>query len=67
MDYIDLEKPVLKDGEVLCDGCWKVTTTGQAVDKWKIYFFKHLNPLMLCQECQLKEGKDIELKQKMGL
>ena len=64
---IDIEKPILKENEILCSGCWKVIDSKKATGKWKIFLFEHLDPLVLCQECQLKEQRDIKVKQEYGL
>lgn len=67
MSKIDIEKPEISENEILCSGCWKVSGKEKAFGKWKIYTFEYLAPIILCQECQLKEQKDIKTKQDFGL
>jgi hypothetical protein len=49
MNPIDIEKPELKTGETLCDGCWAVT---KDQSNWLYMNFKHLKPVLLCPKCQ---------------
>lgn len=53
-DPIDTEKPDLKEGQILCDGCWKVAKRNEAPG-WTFLKFKHLRSVDLCPNCLIGE------------
>lgn len=64
---IDIEKPELKAGEFLCDGCWAVASGGEANIGWQFFNFKYLKAVWICPTCRPAMSKDLMQKQAAGL
>lgn len=64
IDFIDIEKPALKHGETLCNGCW-VTTVDKS--NWIWMNFKYLDPQWLCPKCQEEYKQKFAMLQMAGL
>ncbi len=62
-----MEKPVLKEGEILCDGCWKVELRKNIRGRWTQFKFNHLKTTNLCLECKLRDQKDLNKMKGAGL
>jgi len=65
-DYFHVEKPDVKDSELLCDGCWKVTEKKNA-QGWTYVGLKHLSSINLCPECMKKDQEFFNQIQGAGL
>ncbi len=61
--YIDIEKPKVRDGQLLCDGCW--ATSGIDLSGWMTFNFNHLKQTHLCPKCVPLEGpRLVELQER---
>lgn len=65
-NYLDESKPELKEGETLCDGCWKVGKRGE-MEGWYFVNFKHLSPTWVCADCRPKLVEKLNTLQAHGL
>ncbi len=65
MTNLDLKKPEVKAGEVLCSGCWAVTHLEDT--SWTYTRFVHLNDATLCPKCQITYGEEFKKLMKAGL
>lgn len=64
MNPLDMEKPEIKPGEILCDKCWAV---GKTRAGWMTLNFKHLKQTNLCPKCAPKESQRLAKLQAHGL
>lgn len=65
MDPIDIEKPVVRDGQLLCSGCWAVS--GIDLSGWQTFNFKHLKQTHICPKCAPGEATRLTKIQEAGL
>lgn len=64
LEVFDQERPIPKEGETVCDGCWKVEYKPVM---WVWFNFKHLKPQWMCIECCQKEGQRLMHLQEQGM
>lgn len=63
--YIDIEKPKVEPGQLLCDGCWATSATD--LSGWTTFQFKHLKQTNLCPKCVPLETERMTKLQEAGL
>lgn len=65
-NYLDIEKPELKEDEAMCSSCWKVVKKNER-HGWKFYGFKHLANQDICPDCQSQYDGKFGVLQDHGL
>jgi len=60
-----MEMPKVPPGELLCDGCWAVSSGSKAC--WMTYRFKHLKQTNLCPNCIPNEHAKLTQMQGQGM
>ncbi len=65
-NLFDIKKPIMKENEQLCDGCWAVDLKSSATG-WLYFTFKLLTPVWLCPKCAKDMANDMRKKQRLGL
>lgn len=61
---LDTEKPEVKPGQLLCDGCWAVS---DSLGGWMTFRFKYLAQTNLCPKCAPEMGSHCATLQENGL
>ncbi len=66
INWIDIDRPNVPKGELLCDACWAVSANGDH-RMWITYNFKHLKQTNICPKCVATESQRLTEMQAKGM